>query len=275
MFQAAVDRAPDAPAIKYFDGVLTIRELDALSDALASALVGRGFRQGDRLALYLQNVPQFVIGMLATWKAGGTAVSVNPMNRARELEYMLNDSGARVLLCLESLYGDVAAEVVPEDRRRAGDHHVRARVPDPPRPARCSRPARGSATRAPRTWPTLIGRPPRSRRHRSSWTAAGVAFLTYTSGTTGVPKGAMNTHGNVVFNAQAYRDWIELTPDDVVLGVAPLFHITGLVGAHRRLAAAPGAAGAGLPVRPWRRARRARASTGRRSPSAPSPCSSR
>jgi long-chain acyl-CoA synthetase len=57
-----------------------------------------------------------------------------------------------------------------------------------------------------------------------------VAILTYTSGTTGVPKGAMNTHANLVFNAQAYRDWMSLTPRDVVLGVAPLFHITGLVG---------------------------------------------
>src|SRR5436309_3098708 len=57
-----------------------------------------------------------------------------------------------------------------------------------------------------------------------------VAFLTYTSGTTGPPKGAMNTHGNVVFNAQTYRDWMSLGEDDVVLGVAPLFHITGLIG---------------------------------------------
>ncbi len=57
-----------------------------------------------------------------------------------------------------------------------------------------------------------------------------VAFLTYTSGTTGPPKGAMNTHANVVFNAQAYRDWVGLSEEDVVLGVAPLFHITGLVG---------------------------------------------
>ena len=55
------------------------------------------------------------------------------------------------------------------------------------------------------------------------------AFLTYTSGTTGPPKGAMNTHGNVVFNSQAYRQWCRLGPDDVVLGVAPLFHITGLI----------------------------------------------
>lgn len=56
-----------------------------------------------------------------------------------------------------------------------------------------------------------------------------VALLTYTSGTTGDPKGAMNTHGNVVFNACTFRDWMSLTPQDVVLGGAPLFHITGLI----------------------------------------------
>ena len=64
----------------------------------------------------------------------------------------------------------------------------------------------------------------------ASLSADDVAILTYTSGTTGVPKGAMNTHANMVFNAQVYRDWMRLTADDSVLGVAPLFHITGLVG---------------------------------------------
>ena len=63
-----------------------------------------------------------------------------------------------------------------------------------------------------------------------SLTSDDVAFLTYTSGTTGPSKGAMNSHGNVVFNSQAYRDWIGLTEDDVVFGVAPFFHITGLIG---------------------------------------------
>ena len=62
-----------------------------------------------------------------------------------------------------------------------------------------------------------------------------MAFLTYTSGTTGPPKGAMNTHRNVVFNSEAYRRWMSLTPDDTVLGVAPLFHITGLI-AHLTVA---------------------------------------
>ena len=57
-----------------------------------------------------------------------------------------------------------------------------------------------------------------------------VALLTYTSGTTGPPKGAMNTHGNIVFNAQTYREWGALTERDTILGIAPLFHVTGLIG---------------------------------------------
>jgi long-chain acyl-CoA synthetase len=57
-----------------------------------------------------------------------------------------------------------------------------------------------------------------------------VAVLTYTSGTTGPPKGAMNTHGNVLFTSQAYREWVDLTREDVILGIAPLFHVTGLIG---------------------------------------------
>ena len=108
MFRASVSRNPDGDIIRYFGGRITARELDELSDAFAVALAGLGVGPGDRVALYLQNVPQFVIGMLATWKAGGIAVPVNPMYRARELDAVLRDSGARVLVCLESLYRDVA-----------------------------------------------------------------------------------------------------------------------------------------------------------------------
>ena len=64
------------------------------------------------MALYLQNVPQFLVAMLGTWKAGGIAVAVNPMNSERELELILADSGASVLVGLEDLYRDVAVRVV-------------------------------------------------------------------------------------------------------------------------------------------------------------------
>ena len=112
MFRASVSRNPDGDLIRYFGGRITGRELDELTDAFAVALLDLGISKGDRVALYLQNVPQFVIGMLATWKAGAIAVPVNPMNRARELDAILRDSGARVLVCLQGLYRDVAAAVV-------------------------------------------------------------------------------------------------------------------------------------------------------------------
>ncbi|PPQ33418.1 AMP-binding protein [Rhodopila globiformis] len=229
MFRSAVARSPDADAIRYFGTRISYRALDALSDALAAALVDRGFGRGDRVALYLQNVPQFVIGLIATWKAGGVAVSVNPMNRHRELELLLTDSGACVLLCLETLYRDVAAAVVPRtsvrmvittselDDRSRDDGRLFANV---------ERVASDGAIPLSDLLAGFRGRAP----PEVAFSASDSAFLTYTSGTTGPPKGAMNSHGNFVYNCQVYRDWCGLGAADVVLGLAPLFHITGLVG---------------------------------------------
>src|SRR5437868_1395555 len=73
---------------------------------------------GERLALYVQNNPGFVIGLLGAWKAGGAAVAVNPMNKGRELAYLLADSGAKALLCLDSLYRAVAGEVIASGETR-------------------------------------------------------------------------------------------------------------------------------------------------------------
>src|SRR4051794_16290972 len=112
MFRDAVARQPDTVLLQFFDRGMTVAEVDRATDALAAGLVANGFGRGDRLAVYLQNVPQFVLAMLATWKAGGIMVSINPMNKARELEYLLADSGASVLVCLESLYEETAKGVV-------------------------------------------------------------------------------------------------------------------------------------------------------------------
>jgi len=229
MFKASVARTPDGVAIYYFDAPITYTELDEISDALAAGLRELGVERGDRVALYLQNVPQFVISMVAGWKAGATLVSINPMNKQREVDTLLNDSGAAVLIALESLWRDVAKEVVPGTDVRAVIttselHFLADKVPAPLAGSSCDRD------------PEVHDLVELIERHRGAslpdpgFGPDDVAFLTYTSGTTGPPKGAMNTHGNVVFNAQTYRDWIYISEDDVVLGVAPLFHITGLVG---------------------------------------------
>ncbi|OLT45360.1 acyl-CoA synthetase [Saccharomonospora sp. CUA-673] len=228
MFAATAAARPDADAIRYFDGRITARELAELSDAFAAGLLDRGFRRGDRVAIYAQNVPQFVIAQLATWKAGGIAVSVNPMNRGRELELILRDSGATVLVCLENLYRDVAADVVPRT-----DVHTVVTTSELEHQTRCDPRLFAGVERIEFAdtvdLATLIDEFRGTRPPTVSLAPDAVALLTYTSGTTGPPKGAMNTHRNVVFNAQTFRDWIHIDHDDVLLGAAPLFHITGLI----------------------------------------------
>jgi long-chain acyl-CoA synthetase len=228
MFMAAVARNPDGDAIRYFDGRITLRELDELTDALAAGLLDSGFSRGDRLALYLQNVPQFVIGLLGAWKAGGIAVNINPMNRERELELLLQDSGARVLLCLESLYRDVAAGVVGRTGVQTvlTTSELEYQTRDDPRAFAGAERISSEDTV---DLAGLLARFQGATPPPVTFEPGDTAVLTYTSGTTGPPKGAMNSHGNVVFNSQAYREWCGLGPDDVVLGVAPLFHITGLI----------------------------------------------
>ncbi|MBB1631872.1 class I adenylate-forming enzyme family protein [Cupriavidus sp. UME77] len=240
IFRAAADRAPARPAIHYFDATLSYAEVDALSDALAVALSSRGCTRGERVALYLQNVPQFVIGLVAAWKLGAIAVPVNPMNRARELRLVLADSGAKVLICHESLYADVVSGLFDAERRGQGDTATALALPsvittseldfqtraDPRLFAAARRqPAEGVPDLL-----TLVQEYLGQRPAPVKLAADDIAMLVYTSGTTGVPKGAMNTHGNVAFNAQVYRDWIGLAEGGPILGVAPLFHITGLVG---------------------------------------------
>jgi long-chain acyl-CoA synthetase len=230
-FRASVARAPDTEAIRYFDGVLTLAQLDTASDALAIALLDNGFVTGDRLGVYLQNNPAFVVGLLGAWKAGGSAVAINPMNKARELTYLLTDSGATALLCLDELYETVARDVL-----ESGQTAVRTVVTASALDWQTRDDARLLAGTA-KTHPIgaldlldLVEQHTGARPPLVEPRAEDVAVLTYTSGTTGVPKGALNTHGTMVFNAQTYRDWMALGEADSVLGVAPLFHITGLIG---------------------------------------------
>lgn len=226
------------PLLHYFDATLTAAEIDVASDAFAAALQAAGFQPGERAVVYLQNIPQFVIAQLAVWKAGGIVVSANPMYRGKELGEILSDSRAAVLITLRSLYRDVAS-TIPETGA------VRTIVTT----SELEYQSRGDATLAGVETPPCLdtadmlqliadhhGQPPQ----RPDITPDDVAVLTYTSGTTGPPKGAMTTHANLMFSARVYRDWIGIGPDDVILGVAPLFHVTGIVG-HSALALLTGA----------------------------------
>lgn len=228
MFDAAVRRAPGQVAIRYFDATVSVAELDVHADALAAGLQQLGLRPGDRVALFSQSDPAFVIGMLAAWKLGAVPVSANPMYKERELGHLLRDSGARGLICLDEVH-PVAATVLAE-----GDTDVEVVVTFSGRDLQGRDDPRVLPERRVTGAHDLVGLLEAHRGERPRGVpAAGPddeAFLVYTSGTTGDPKGARLTHANLVVNARNYREWMDLSPQDAILAIAPLFHITGLVG---------------------------------------------
>ena len=238
MWRSGLTRFGGRPFMYYFDTPVTADTVEAESDALAAAFAARGLGHGDRVALFLQNVPQFVIGLLAAWKIGGIAVPVNPMLKERELRYVLRDCGARAIVSLQDLWNSVVSRAVEGTAVEIAittspfDYLGDLGGQDPPAPlkgsSRLTTP--GAADLAELVRDHRGGRPDPFVAGSSD-----VALLTYTSGTTGEPKGAMNTHGNITFNATVFREWMSLTPDDTVLAGAPLFHITGLI-AHLAVA---------------------------------------
>jgi long-chain acyl-CoA synthetase len=240
VLEKAARETPRAPAILYFDRVVTYGELEELSARFATLLASWGVGAGDRVALYMQNVPQYVIALYGLWKRGAVAVPLNPMFKEKELTYHLADSGARVLVLLESLYETTARPVL-----EAGTTVERVVTTSELDMLGEEAPAAvfsGSVKKAPPGTVDLLAAlaaSPPDPAARLPVAPAALASLGYTSGTTGQPKGAMTTHANIVYNAEFYRTWLKMAADDVVLGVAPLFHITGMV-AHIAVAAKAG-----------------------------------
>jgi long-chain acyl-CoA synthetase len=228
-FQECSRRSAESPALILTDGILTFRDLDYLSDALAALLAHRGVGYRDRVALYLQNDPQLVLGQLACWKLGAIAVSINPMLKPDELRYILNDSGASVLLSLRDLYQEAASTVISDTAVKLVLLTAQEDVPRligqvGVRGSRRKSTDEGVAELtdviAPWRGHSVAYSPPRSRD---------IATIIYTSGTTGHPKGVQSTHANILHNAVVYREWLSIGPSDVFVCGAPLFHVTGLV----------------------------------------------
>ena len=239
-FRRSAALNPEAPAIYYFDQAISFGQVDRLSDQLAVAFEEMGIKKGDRVMVDLQNVPQFPIAVYGAWKLGAIVVPVNPMYKEKELQYFCEDSGARLFLT----HDEIAAKLDLSFLSETAVEKVITTSPLDFLPADAKLP---ELLRRPRKIPVpdtldmlemlhgTSGRKPRDPGLKPD----DVAYLTYTSGTTGPPKGAMNTHGNIAFNARVYQAMQRIDARDVVLGVAPLFHVTGEV-AHLAIAALAG-----------------------------------
>ncbi|WTO79041.1 AMP-binding protein [Streptomyces sp. NBC_00210] len=226
-FRAAVARAPEHTALAYFDGRLSYRETDELSDSVAGHLAARGVVRGDRVAIMLQNTPHFVIALLAAWKAGATVVPLNPMYKSAEVEHVLKDADVTVLICSdrawESYLRDSAAQSPVRLALTACELDLQSR--NDARVLGFERQPRPEDTHDLVSVARLGLRAPEGRE----LTPDDVALISYTSGTSGTPKGAMNLHRGIVHNAERQRTGHPVPEGACYFALAPLFHITGMV----------------------------------------------
>jgi len=238
VLEKAIDTYRDRPAFANLGKVLTYGDIDRLSRQFAAYLVGElGLKKGDRVAIMMPNCLQYPVAIFGTLRAGLTVVNVNPMYTARELKHQLVDSGASVLVVLDN-FGHTVQEVVGETSVKQvittglGDmlgfpkgsivnfvlRHVKKMVPD------------YDITGATRFRDALvIGQLKTLPAVQIG--SEDIAFLQYTGGTTGISKGAMLSHRNLVANMQQASAWINANirmGEEIIITALPLYHIFAL-----------------------------------------------
>ncbi|MBW2428145.1 MAG: AMP-binding protein [Deltaproteobacteria bacterium] len=235
-FLQAASTFPADPCIHYFDRTLTYKEIGEMAVALAAALADMGLGQGDRVIVVMQNIPQAVVACLAIWMRNGIVVPLNPMYTAEDLKHYLKDCGARYFICQDDIYAGQAGAAL---RDRTEVKIITTSPLDLLESGR-KRPAQFTGVAKQRFTDTqdfmeLVQTHSDREVSMVSPRPDDLAYLVYTSGTTGPAKGAMIRHRNVLHNAIVYQEACRLDHSDVVLGVAPFFHITGIV-AHQAIA---------------------------------------
>ncbi|WML27744.1 long-chain fatty acid--CoA ligase [Neobacillus sp. OS1-33] len=216
--EGAVQRFGDKPAFTFYGKVFSFTETKIIVDRFSSSLHKQGFKKGDRVAIMLPNSPHYIFTLFAIFQLGGIAVQVNPMSVEREIAYVLDDSGAKFLVALDSFYPKVKRVQSDTTLKKVivvsfggerkelgeGDQYFE------------------EVLQVDIDIPVVEIDP-----HED------VAVLQYTGGTTGVPKGVMLTHYNLLANFNQVCDFIYNTCEDIpesfkIITVLPMFHVYGL-----------------------------------------------
>ena len=234
LFGRAVDKHPDRTLVEFLGRKLSYQAMHAEARRFAAGLQDAGIGRGDRVGLFLPNVPIYLSAYYGAMMAGATVVNFSPLYSVEELSHQVEDSGTRLLVTVDvaQLY-DTAAQVLeassletlvvgelagmlPIVKRLGLKLFKRSAVA---RPAYGVRNGKGIST-----WRAML---PRTEPRHLDITPDEIALLQYTGGTTGRPKGAMLSHANLAANAQQVNaiDPFDRREEDVILGALPLFHV--------------------------------------------------
>jgi fatty-acyl-CoA synthase len=240
--QISALRFPQKEALVFMGRTWTYEQLLSDTETIASALRQMGVQKGDRVVLDMQNCPQLVITHFAILRLDAVVVPVNPMNRMEELKHYILDPDAKVAVTTADLAPELAAASNALEPGLRLQHLLVTQFTDAFDPAALQPEDMPAAWR---DWLTKIHALPALEGGQvHAWSEAlktpiqlddvsaqpsDLAVLPYTSGTTGLPKGCMHTHGTIMHNAMASGIWAAGTPENKTLCVVPMFHITGMV----------------------------------------------
>jgi len=229
--EVSAARYPDKPFLVFYDSSVSFAEFRHEAECIAGYLQHRcGVKAGDRVLLYMQNSPQWVLAFYAILRADAVVVPVNPMNRLDELRHYVADSGATTAFVPQDLY----AEMQP--LLNEGLQHLIVatyadylkRPTDLPLPAFVAAPRQRFDDTGAVAWADVLASELRPGPITAG--ADALAVMPYTSGTTGQPKGCMHTHRSVMSTLVGGINWFARTQDATYLAVLPFFHVTGMSG---------------------------------------------
>ena len=221
-------QTPDRPAIEYYGHRTTYSELDELSDRCAALLYSLGVGVGDRVAVFMPNCPQLHVAFYGILKAGAVHAPVSPMAKGMELSYQLKDSGATAIVCFDQLL-PVVREIRDQTELRVVISTSLSELcpAEPPIPV-------PDLLRAPKLDPSdSIDLLPALARTQAAerlpeLSLDDIAALNYTGGTTGLPKGCIHTHGDMLYTCASFLPVaLGLDPDRISLNFMPEFWIAG------------------------------------------------
>ncbi|MFB9994003.1 long-chain fatty acid--CoA ligase [Deinococcus oregonensis] len=235
LLERAAARFPERAALTFVGASTSYRELWQDVQRFATALQKAGVAPGERVSIMLPNCPQFVVGFFGSLLAGAVVVNTSPLYTPKELEHQLNDSGSETLIMLDTFYPRFAEIEATVGVRRVIVTGIQDALPFPKNLLYPLKARREGTWVGVKPGGKVLGfkalvssQPPTPRAVRIE--PDDVALLQYTGGTTGVPKGAMLTHRNLVANCEQARAWMTDLREgqEVTLAAIPFFHVYGM-----------------------------------------------
>lgn len=235
--EEAARKYPDRACTIFKGAVISYREMDKLANSMAAALVEMGVKKGDRVGLFMPNTPQFVIAYFGVLKAGGVVVAVNPTYPVDEILTPVNDAGIEVMFTLSRFYGKICEVRKKSGLKKVIVTNIKETLPPVLRFLFTVAKEKKEGDRIAALEPGDVWMQDLLKKHENSpkpnieiW-PDDTALFQYSGGTTGVPKGAVALHRNIVANTLQMKAWFINAEEgkEVVLMGIPLFHVYGMV----------------------------------------------